>query len=145
MLAVGISAYPGRLTLRYAHKDAEDLGKTWKEKCGRLFRDVEILPVTEKDATADGIRKGLAWLKGKATEQDVVVVSFAGHGFVDDKGVFYLLPVDGDIKNLPRTAISAAQLKAALEELRCRRVLVLLDACHSGRWRHRPAQPRGPQ
>jgi WD40 repeat protein len=132
VLAVGVSAYPGELQLRYAHADARDFADTCARQCKPLFRDVGVHVLPDKQATAAGILKGLAWLKEQAGEQDVAVFLFAGHGFKDDKGTFYLLPVDGDPRRLAETALSAERLKEALEELPCRRVLVLLDACHSG-------------
>jgi WD40 repeat protein len=135
VLAVGISAYKGDLRLRYAHEDAQDFTKTCAEQCKPLFREVGVRTVMDGEATTAGILKGLAWLKETASEQDVAVFLFAGHGFKDEKdekGGLYLLSADGDPKRLAQTALSADRLKEALEELPCRRVLVLLDACHSG-------------
>jgi WD40 repeat protein len=132
VLAVGISAYKGDLQLRYAHEDAQGFTKTCAEQCKPLFREVSVRTVLDKEATTAGILKGLAWLKETATEEDVAVFLFAGHGFKDEKGTFYLLSADGDPRRLAQTALSADRLKEALEELPCRRVLVLLDACHSG-------------
>jgi WD40 repeat protein len=132
VLAVGISAYRGDLELRYAHEDAKDFARACEKQCKPPFGRVIVRTVLDKEATTAGILKGLAWLQETATEQDVAVFLFAGHGFKDDKGTFYLLSADGDPRRLAQTALSAERFKEALEEVPCRRVLVLLDACHSG-------------
>jgi uncharacterized caspase-like protein len=62
----------------------------------------------------------------------VAVVFYAGHGDKDDKGQFHLVAVDAKPGKLPETAVSGADLRARLAALKSRRVLLLLDACHSG-------------
>jgi uncharacterized caspase-like protein len=61
---------------------------------------------------------------------------FAGHGMMIDGG-FYLLPYDVDASESPTsikaTAIPATEFQKEVEQVARRgRVLILLDACHSG-------------
>src|SRR5262249_22891507 len=47
------------------------------------------------------------------------------------KGEFYLLPQDVDPNDLPKTGLARAEIKKRMQALPGR-ILVLLDACHSG-------------
>ena len=51
VLAVGVSAYPGDLRLHYAAQDAEAVERTFRDKSGPLFRQVEVKRLTDAGAT----------------------------------------------------------------------------------------------
>lgn len=131
VLAVGISEYPGPLKLNYAAKDAQTLAKTWQAAGKGLYRKVEVKVLTDKGATRRAILQGLTWLRKQMTQRDVGVLSFAGHGDKDHDGKFYLLPVDVDPDDLLSTAVPGDLVQSALATMPGR-VIVLLDACHSG-------------
>lgn len=63
-----------------------------------------------------------------ATENDIVVVSFAGHGSPDGS----LIVFDTNPVDLSGTALSMAALADAFKESRARVVLCILDCCFSG-------------
>lgn len=63
-----------------------------------------------------------------AQEDDVVVLSFAGHGSPDGSLVLF----DTDAANLPETAIPMAALAEAFKQTKARAVLCILDCCFSG-------------
>lgn len=63
-------------------------------------------------------------------DQDVGLFFFSGHGDLRD-GTFYLISVDADVNDLESTAVAAAQLKSILATTKGK-LVVLLDACHSG-------------
>jgi len=71
----------------------------------------------------------------KGGGNDLAVVYFSGHGAMVDGGL-YLLPYDVDARNpayVKATALSIDEFKKELALLADHgRVLVLLDACHSG-------------
>lgn len=131
VLAVGISAYEGDLKLDYAAKDAEAIVATFQSKSKPLFRKIEVRTLTDKQATRAEILKGLGWLRKEVTQRDFAVFSFSGHGQKDIDGGLYFLPVDADPDNLSSTAILADQFKLPLTALPGK-VIMLLDACHSG-------------
>jgi WD40 repeat protein len=132
VLAVGVNAYKERkLQLACAVNDAAGLEQTLASKSQALF-DVKAKLLRNTQATKEGVLAGLKWLKDEGMKpHDVAVVFFAGHGEKDDKGRFYLLPQDVDVQDLAQTAISGEVLKQHLADLPGR-VLLLLDACHSG-------------
>ncbi len=131
VFAVGISAYSGDLKLDYAAKDAEALVAAFQSKSKPLFRKIEVKTLTDKQATRAEILKGLGWLRKEVTQRDYAVFSFSGHGRKDADGGLYFLPVDVDADNLSSTAILADQFKLPLTALPGK-VMMLLDACHSG-------------
>jgi WD40 repeat protein len=131
VLAIGISKYPGDLELKYAAKDARDLEALWKAQKGKLYRNIEIKVLTDKDATREGILGGFDWLKKQMTQRDVAVISFSGHGARDNDGTFYLAPVDVKPSSLAATGVPGDQLKKTLAGIPGR-ILLLLDACHAG-------------
>ena len=131
VLAVGVSEYPGNLKLNYAADDAKALAQVYQEHGKSLFRQVEVKLIVDKDATRRNILKGLTWLSKQMTQNDVAVISFAGHGAKDHDGTFYLLPVDVDLDDLLSSAVPGDQIKRTLAGIPGRFIL-LLDACHAG-------------
>ncbi len=131
VLAIGISAYEGKLRLQYAHKDAVAIERLFREKAAGLFTRVETRLLTDKDATRKNILEGLSWLGKVMTPNDVAVLFFAGHGTRDAAGNFHLVPLDVDPKDIAGTSISGEFLKKALADMPGR-LVALFDACHSG-------------
>jgi WD40 repeat protein len=133
-LGVGIDAYPGDLKLDCAVSDATALEQTLladKKQASPLFDDVLTRPLLDQKATRQEILDGLKWLRA-AQPEDVVVIFYAGHGNRDRDGNFQLLTVAYDAANPRETTVSGKELKDALAALESRRVLLILDACHSG-------------
>ena len=69
-----------------------------------------------------------------ATPDDVVIVTFSGHGWASEKGDFYLVPSDGapgprgpDISTL----ISSADLVDWMRDVDAGEAAIVIDACHS--------------
>ena len=142
VLAVGINAYPGSLKLNWAVEDASKIAEAFQaEAAPKPYGKVETKLLLDKDATKEGILAGLDWLKTKMTADDTAVVFYAGHGHRDRKtSQFYMLPQDVDVTNLPGTGVTGTQLKEKFKAM-AGRVLVLLDACHSGSIGDSPADP----
>jgi WD40 repeat protein len=137
VLAVGIDAYDDKnLKLHCAENDAGELVATFEARSKDLFEvKKKLLLSKDKKATRAGILKGLEWLKdnmkANPKAQDVAVVFYAGHGEVEGKS-FYLLPQDVKLADLAKTGLSGEELRQHLADLPGR-VVLLLDACHSGR------------
>jgi hypothetical protein len=130
ILAVGVSAYPGRLKLNYAAADAQALVPILHRRSAGTFSNVEWRLLTDAKATKANIGAGLTWLRQKMTPRDVAVVFLSGHG-ANDRGMFYYLPVDVRMDDVRGTSISGEELKQAVGALPGR-VVLMLDACHSG-------------
>ncbi len=118
-----------------------------------------ILAVLETLAGRAPVPPSIAGLSGAdglraATPDDLVVISFSGHGFADDSGVFYLVPHDtSDGANMPAQlqshALSSDELSRALRDLDAGELTLIVDACHSaaavqsGEFRPGPMGSRG--
>ncbi len=94
-----------------------------------------IKQITGAHSTRAGILGGLIWLRDALDADEsgnsTAVVYFSGHGHRDASG-YYMLPSDVDLATLRSTAIASSEFAAALDALRPRRLLVLLDCCHAG-------------
>jgi metacaspase-1 len=115
--------------------DARDLADLLQAPgyCGYPARRVRLL--LDADATLEGLRQGLRELAAAVRPDDTAVVFFSGHGARCERGRDagnYLIPVDCDLACLGATALSAEDFTKLLNSIRARRVVVLLDACHSG-------------
>ena len=131
ILAVGVSAYPGRLRLNFAASDAELITKALKLRSRRLFSRVETRLVQDHRGTKAAILEGLAWLESVMTPKDVGIFFFSGHGARDEDGTFYLVPVDADVANVAGSCVNGDTVKQALGNIPGR-VVCMLDCCHSG-------------
>jgi hypothetical protein len=141
LLAIGISAYnedyAKSLRLNDADRDANDLASAIVNTQAGLYQ-VRPQVLLDKDATKSGIMRALAVMRAGLAAgggNDLAVVHFSGHGaMVDHK--LYLLPDEVDARDdagIKASGLSADDLRGELLELaKYGRVLVLLDACHSG-------------
>jgi uncharacterized caspase-like protein len=138
---MGISAYNNpdaqHLRLRYADRDANDLASAILSTQSTLYQiRPQVLP--NRDASKLGILRALKIMRdgmAAGVGSDLGVIHFSGHGALFD-GTLYLLPSDVDARDavgIKATAVSLAELKAeTLMIAKNGRVLLLLDACHSG-------------
>ncbi len=85
------------------------------------------LLVDEAAAHAE-VRQALLGILSSATPDDVVVITFAGHGSPDGSLVVF----DTNLGDLSGTAISMAELAEAFKSSKARVVLCILDCCFSG-------------
>lgn len=137
VLAVGINEYPGDLRLNYAARDATVLSQSLQEKSAKVFRTVEVKQIKDREATRKGIQEGLGWLRSRMSPKDVGILFFSGHGHRHTDGTFHLLPVDYSDRDPLGSCVAGDQLKSALADMPGR-VVMILDACHSGAAADRP-------
>lgn len=137
-VVVGVSRYKNLAPdaqLQYPSRDAEEFAAFLRSPQGGGFPSTQIKMLLNEQATLSGIRTALGtWLARSAEAEDLVYVFFAGHGVVEGERDGYLLAYDSDPQNLYATALSISELdKIISERLRARLVVLMADACHSGR------------
>lgn len=101
--------------------------------CGYNPRNVHLL--IDEDATLAKIRTVLGSVAKASGPDDSVVVFFSGHGARLESSAHResaLLPVDFDSRRPTATSLSETEFSSALRRIVARRLLVLIDACHSG-------------
>jgi uncharacterized caspase-like protein len=148
VLAVGINNFgdkAGGLHLDYAAEDARAVASALRDsqkmapgKPG-LYADVKVTYLKNDEASNTAIRDALddlaASMKTGDADQDVAVILVSSHGELID-GQFYLVPYGVDIgsknKIIP-SALAASDFAKKVQDIAKRgKVLLLLDACHSG-------------
>ena len=163
IIAVGIDAYDeDRLALSYAASDARLLGDRLGAIPGYDVRRLTLAGTKLPDGstrriTKEMLRAVLLTLSGtgnvpliktqlagvdvsqldRASPDDIVILSFSGHGWANPQGDFFLVPTEGkwaDDAALPDldTLISSANLTTWLRGVDASEIAVVIDACHSG-------------
>ena len=124
-LVIGNNDYRNYPKLKTAVNDATETAAVLKEKFGFQTR---IL----KNATRYEILAALNDLREQLTDQDNLLIYYAGHGELDDKTEKgFWLPVDAEQGN-PRNWISNAAISDILNTLKAKHVMVVADSCYAG-------------
>lgn len=107
-----------------ATKDATAIWALFKDSVAGIV-DQRIL---DEQATAASIRRALDESLGEATQEDTVVIFFAGHGTPSHQ----LVPFDTDLSAIDQTTIPMQEIADRLKRTGARASLVILDCCFSG-------------
>jgi len=132
-LGIGVSDYPKlplKWQLSFAHTDAKSLMKAFNNQKGKMFKEVHSNLITNNEATVESISESLNDLTD-INQSDIAVIFMAGHGIKDKDGTFYFLTSDGNLKELRQGGLSWPVLTKYISQIKGR-VILLLDACHSG-------------
>ncbi|HET9982850.1 MAG TPA: tetratricopeptide repeat protein [Longimicrobiales bacterium] len=136
-VVVGVSQYADSAIpkLRYADKDARafyDLIRSERVGLGGFKAD-HVKLLLNQEATHLNIRSALFSFLKAATEDDQVVIYFAGHGAPDPQRLsdLYLLTYDTKGSDISGSAFPMDAVTEAVKKLRARDVVVITDACHS--------------
>jgi hypothetical protein len=135
-LVIGVGKYEFLNSLGSAPvSDADDVAKllTSPAHCGYPVSSVQVL--RDGDVSRATILDGLKRLAAHSQAGDTVVVYFSGHGAQFKTGTdagTYLCPPEFDIYKPLSTGIEAEELSELLNQISAGRLLVLVDACHSG-------------
>ena len=134
VFAVGVSDYEQTdLELQHAAKDASDFSKVvFDMKTSMYVKKTPVL-ITDKNATDKNIKKGLSTLVNQVEQGDVVMLFFSGHGAKEGRET-YFLSCNAESNDLFSSAVNFDAIRTAIRRLKDRkcRVLIFMDACHSG-------------
>ena len=130
LLVIAIDKYTNKIpTLNNCVKDAKSLRKT-------LTTDYQFEPkltrsLFNEKATRKNIFLAFKKLKEELSPKDNLLIYFSGHGAnIDEIG--YWIPVDG-VKGEEYDFISTSSLIDRLNIIPCHHLLVIVDACFSGK------------
>jgi helicase len=84
--------------------------------------------LADESATAGSIRDSLGSLAMAATDDDIIVITYAGHGSEDH----FLIPYDGDVRRTAETCISLDELADLIATIPGQTLFCALDCCFSG-------------
>ena len=158
ILAIGVNEYTNpEFNLNVAVKDAETFADEIKGQQNKLgtSEHIETIILPNAKATKDNILKTLANLAAKIKPEDSLTIFYAGHGLADQNR-FYLIPHDlgykgsratmddEDIKKLLESGISDEEIGKAVEGIDAGQMLLVIDACNSGKALDIEEKRRGP-
>ena len=132
VLAVGVSRYRRpEYNLGFCRADAEAITAALQRQKGLAFHDVQTRVLVDDQATVEGVRAGLQWLRKSASPADVAMVHFSGHGIRGARGLYYVTS-EGDLGDLDRTCLNWQEVAQQLREMSSRQIIFLCDCCHAG-------------
>lgn len=124
-LVIGNNEYRHFPSLQTAITDAEQVAKILSDKYGFNTRFI-------RNADRYTILSALNEVKGKLTENDNLLIYYAGHGERDVNTLQgYWLPIDAEVENTANWIPNAA-ISDLLNTLSARHILVVADSCYSG-------------
>ena len=134
-VVIGVATYRNASPLpESVLNDARDVAAVLKSKAHCRYDANNVHLLLDGDATLDSIRAALSSVAEVSGPDDTVVIFFSGHGarIGDPADVeSALLPVECDAHKLAATSLRETEFSSALARFNARRLLVLIDACHS--------------
>src|SRR5882724_5978222 len=134
-LVIGVSKYPALPSsnqLRYAAADAMAVHDFLISDKGG-FRKENVTLLVDDGAKLDLIKRSIDDLLKRSGRDGIAVIFFAGHGYDSPSGLGYLLASNSQPEDLSVTALEMALFKGYIQGLKSRGVVVISDACHSGK------------
>ncbi len=137
LLAIGVSDYhDDSMSLEFPAKDATDFVNALKAQKDKLYGEVQVVTLTNAQATRQAVLDNLALMKSRVKSNDVGILFIAGHGVNAKDGTYYFVPYDFDRKKLDSAAIASTgvsytAIRSTLAEIPGRAML-FIDTCHAG-------------
>jgi uncharacterized caspase-like protein len=133
-LVIGISSYPNlspKAQLRYAHSDAEAIRDFLVSEKGG-FRSEDVTLLINEEATREQILRQIGVLQESTGQGGLVLIFFAGHGFVNKSKQAFLIASDTRAEDLHASGVDMTSLNSTVQNMRARSVVIITDACHAG-------------
>jgi uncharacterized caspase-like protein len=121
--------FPGK-NLKYAKRDMRLIADTITKQSSMQYGAVEANELPDERASVTEILSTLDRAIALASSNDTLLISFAGHG-MRVGGNFYFLTSQSSEKDILETALPWNKVADVLSRSKAR-IIVLLDACHSG-------------
>ena len=134
LFAVGISKYRHQnIDLAYAAKDALHFYNFMlSSSSGHIKNHRAVLLLNDQATRVNIIGRFTRFMK-RTMPEDLVIVYLATHGLPDpDTNELNFVAYDTDLNNLLPTGVSQSDIARALTYGKAKKVLIILDSCHSG-------------
>ncbi len=124
-LIIGNNQYENMPTLKTSVNDAKAIDEILRTRYG--YKTTLLI-----NATRHQIMTSLNNLRNKLTENDNLVIYYAGHGDIDksDQSAYWL-PTDAEANN-PANWLSSHNITQYLNVIAAKHILVIADSCYSG-------------
>jgi uncharacterized caspase-like protein len=132
-LGVGVDIYPKMpdAELLYAKRDVITFTETLATNPAQQYEQVVSHRLLDGDATRENIHATLSDIIQQATADDTVMLYFSGHGSKGTDGKFYFLTSQATFDDVETSGLLWEDVADILTDSKAK-VLVFLDACHSG-------------
>lgn len=134
-IIIGIADYKNLPRADFANDDARAFYDYAIRALGVKPENIRLL--VDSDADEVGIYRAFkTWLPSRVRSTTDVYVYYSGHGLptADGQGL-YVLPQRADRDFIDKTAITQAEINAAIQSAKPKSVTIFLDACYSGQAR----------
>jgi len=118
-----------KFDLSYALKDASDVAKHMANS--KAFNKIEIKKLYNQSFASDSV-KNLKNFFAKATINDVVMIFFAGHGYLDEDFSYYFPTYYTDFTDPKINSVAYKSFETLFKDMKPTRKLMFIDACFSG-------------
>ncbi|MBK9941552.1 MAG: caspase family protein [Kouleothrix sp.] len=134
LIGIGSYAHAPQLNVPITAADARALAAVLRDPqyCG--YASERVVQLSDAGATRQGVLDALDTIATQAQADDTVLIFYAGHGVYGDDG-YYLTTHDTRLagrKVVPGTGLRDAALIAKLRAIKAKRLLLIVNACHSG-------------
>lgn len=130
-LAIGIDEYTSLPPLKFGAADAKTLVDSLAAQNGKTIHLASSQVLDQKGLARAALLDAVKALVAGAAPGETIVFSYAGHGLTAPSGGFYMSTSVTDIGDIAGTSVAWSEVAAILATAKAR-VLVFLDACHSG-------------
>jgi hypothetical protein len=132
-LTVGIDKYEGEglKPLRYANRDSGTLLTAIEAQDGKSLKLGTKTNLSDAAATPEAILAAVESMVATAGKGETIVFSYAGHGVTGPDGRFYIATTGTRAEDIAGSALAWDRVASVLSKAQAR-VIVFLDACHSG-------------
>ncbi len=156
LVCMGVTVYDNPAwKLEFAAADASKvavvLGSRFRAAGYNVVTRLLLSDQNEHSARKQDLRDALSQIASRATPDDLVLVSFAGHGYTDKRNEFYLFPRDADAwhsfepsKQELSKCGSGDELSSWIRRIDAGDMILIIDACHSAASVEQPGFKPGP-
>jgi hypothetical protein len=134
-IAVGTDRYDDENDIEQlasAKSDALSFANSVKGLARNIYGNVEVTSYLDATGLRESLPAAIRKVVAEASDRDTIMLFAAGHGFLDKStGQFFLATRESRVDRLTETSIAWTEIAAALVGARAR-IIVFLDACHSG-------------
>lgn len=117
--------------LPFTVDDAKSFQDVFTDPLKAAYNPKNVNLVADDGATKQGIIDGFDRLITDTDENSTVVVYYSGHGAVTQSGeTFLLVPYNYDAQDF-KTWVMAEEFSEKISQIKAKKMVVLLDACHS--------------
>ena len=141
VLAMTLDEYDDpSLALSFANADGAAVVKALEAQKGKLYGDVRVTRLRDRDATREGLERAIGEIAKVAKTTDVFVFYAAGHGTVlqcpaDPAPRYYLVTYKASLRSqetICANSVHDERLGALVRSIPARKKLIVLDTCHAG-------------